>query len=96
MSVSIEDVRYIAELARLDFKEEELPKISAELSAILAYMAKLDELSTEDVDPMTHVLDINNVYRSEEKAVQRISHDEALKNAPDADSEYFRVPKVIS
>ncbi len=96
MSVSLEDVRYIAELARLDFEEAELPKIAAELNAILAYMAKLDELSTDDVEPMTHVLDMKNVFRSSEVATQRISHDEALKNAPDADNEFFRVPKVIS
>ena len=70
-------------------------RIAGELNAILSYMAKLDELSTDEVDPMTHVLDLKNVFRSESMS-QRISHDEALKNAPEADSEYFRVPKVIS
>lgn len=95
MSVSIEDVKYIAELARLEFAEEELPKIASDLNAILAYMAKLEELPTDDVAPMTHVLDVNNVFR-EEGVEQRITHDEALENAPEADGTYFRVPKVIS
>ncbi len=95
MSVSIQDVKYIAELARLEFADEELERLAGELNAILAYMAKLDELSTDDVSPMTHVLDVKNVFRKGEVA-QRITHEEALKNAPEADSEYFRVPKVIS
>ncbi len=95
MSVSVEDVKYIAELARLSFSDEEQERLAGELNAILAYMAKLDELDTSAVEPMTHVLDVNNVFRAEE-VEQRITHDEALKNAPDADSDYFRVPKVIS
>jgi len=95
MSVTIEDVKYIAGLARLEFAENDLGRIADELNAILSYMAQLDELSTDNVDPMTHVLDMNNVFRRE-GAIQRITHNEALKNAPDADSEYFRVPKVIS
>ena len=95
MSVSVEDVKYIAELARLSFSNEEQERLAGELNAILAYMAKLEELDTSDVEPMTHVLDVNNVFRAEE-VEQRITHDEALKNAPDADSDYFRVPKVIS
>ena len=95
MSVSIEDVKYIAELARLQFAEEELKQVAGDMNSILTYMEKLNELDTKDVEPMTHVLDVKNVFRKE-GVQQRISHDEALKNAPDADSEYFRVPKVIS
>jgi aspartyl-tRNA(Asn)/glutamyl-tRNA(Gln) amidotransferase subunit C len=57
-------------------------------------MAKLDELDTEQISPMSHVLDVYNVFR-EEDARPRISHEDALKNAPDADGDYFRVPKVI-
>lgn len=95
MSVSIEDVKYIAELARLKFADEELKQVAGDMNSILTYMEKLNELDTKDVAPMTHVLDVKNVFRKE-GVQQRISHDEALKNAPDADSEYFRVPKVIS
>ena len=95
MSVSIDDVKYIAELARLKFAEGDLRQLANELNSILTYMEKLDELDTNEVEPMTHVLDVKNVFRKEGVA-QRITHDEALKNAPDADNEYFRVPKVIS
>ena len=95
MSVSIDEVKYIAELARLNFAEGDLQQLANELNSILTYMEKLDELDTSEVEPMTHVLDVKNVFRNE-GVHQRITHDEALKNAPDADSEYFRVPKVIS
>lgn len=94
MSVSPEDVHYIADLARLRFSEEEEEEMAHQLSRVLDYMEKLDELDTDDVTPMSHVLDIKNVFRADEPD-QRISREEALQNAPDADPAYFRVPKVI-
>lgn len=68
--------------------------MAQQMSSILDYMAKLNELDTEDVPPMSHVLDLSNVFRDDE-AEARITRDEALRNAPESDSEYFRVPKVI-
>lgn len=64
------------------------------MSEILDYVEKLNELDTSAVPPMSHVLDLYNVTR-EDQVEQRITRDEALKNAPDADSEFFRAPKVI-
>lgn len=94
MSVTIEEVRYIAKLARLRFSDAEEERLAKQLSAVLEYMEKLNELDTSDVPPMSHVLDLHNVARSD-AVKHRISRDEALKNAPDADDAYFRVPKVI-
>jgi aspartyl-tRNA(Asn)/glutamyl-tRNA(Gln) amidotransferase subunit C len=94
MSISIEEVRYIAALARLRFSEEEEERMAQQMSSILDYMAKLNELDTEDVPPMSHVLDLNNVFR-EDVVEERITREEALRNAPESDSDYFRVPKVI-
>lgn len=94
MSVTIEEVRHIAKLARLSFSEAEEQRMASELSAILDYMETLNELDTGAVPPMSHVLEAANVYREDEPK-QRISHDEALENAPDHDGTYFRVPKVI-
>ena len=94
MAISVDEVRYIATLARLRFSEEEEQHLAEQMSAILAYMEKLDELDTTDVPPMSHVLDLYNVFR-EDVARQRITPEEALRNAPDADSDYFHVPKVI-
>ncbi len=94
MAVSIEDVRYIASLARLQFDEEEERVLAEQMSEILGYMEKLRELDTTDVEPMTHVLELSNVFRHD-VAKNRMSLDEALRNAPDADGQFFRVPKVI-
>ncbi len=94
MSVSIEEVRYIATLARLSFTPDEEARLAEQLSKVLEYIEKLDELDTSDVAPMSHVLDLHNVFRKD-VATARISREEALKNAPDADGTYFRVPKVI-
>jgi aspartyl-tRNA(Asn)/glutamyl-tRNA(Gln) amidotransferase subunit C len=94
MSVSREEVRHIAELARLQFSDEEEEKMADELSSILDYVDKLDELDTSGVPPMSHVLDVANVERPDDVAA-RIDRDQALENAPDTDGRYFRVPKVI-
>jgi len=94
MALSVDEVRYIAALARLRFTEAEEHHLAGQMSEILAYMDKLNELDTTDVAPMAHVLDLYNVDR-EDTALQRITPEEALRNAPDADGDYFRVPKVI-
>lgn len=94
MSITLEEVKYIAALSKLRFSSEEEARLAGEMNGILDYMAKLNELNTDEIAPMSHVLDMHDVYRVE-TAEMRITHDEALKNAPDADSDYFRVPKVI-
>jgi aspartyl-tRNA(Asn)/glutamyl-tRNA(Gln) amidotransferase subunit C len=94
MPVSREDVRHVAQLARLDFSEEEEARMADELSQILEYVDKLDELDTSGVSPMSHVLDVTNVFRADE-VKERIDRGQALEPAPEADNEYFRVPKVV-
>ncbi len=94
MAISVDEVRYIASLARLRFSEEEERHLAGQMSELLDYMEKLNELDTTDVPPMSHVLDLYNVVR-DDVARQRITPEEALRNAPDADADYFRVPKVI-
>jgi len=94
MAISREDVRHIAQLARLRFSDEGEAKMADEMGRILDYVDKLNKLDTTGVPPMSHVLDIHNVFR-EDEVEQRIDHEDALRNAPDADSDYFRVPKVI-
>ncbi|MFT5144291.1 MAG: aspartyl-tRNA(Asn)/glutamyl-tRNA(Gln) amidotransferase subunit C [Rhodothermales bacterium] len=94
MSVSLEEVRYVAGLARLSFTPEEEKRMASDLSRILQYMNQLEELNTENVPPMEHVLDRVDVFRPDESKT-RISRDEALSNAPDTDGEYFRVPRIL-
>lgn len=94
MSVSPEEVRHIAKLARLRLSEDEQRLMAEQLSSILDYVEQLNELDVSEVEPMSHVLDLVNATR-EDVVEQRITHDEALRNAPSADSDYFRVPRVI-
>ena len=94
MSVTKEDVQYIANLARLQFSDEEAEGLVNDLNKILDYMADLDEVDTSEVDPLEHVTDLEYRFRKDE-AKKPVDHEDALRNAPDADSDYFRVPKVI-
>ncbi len=94
MAISKEEVRHIAKLARLEFTEEEEEVLAGDMSRILDYMDMLNELDTSEVEPMTHVLDLAHDMRTD-SVEKRISQEDALKNAPDTDGEYFRVPKVI-
>lgn len=94
MSVTEKDVRYMADLARLQLSGEEVKSFAQDMNQILGYMERLDELDTSDVEPLEHVIELDSRLRPD-KAENPISHEDALKNAPDADSDYFRVPKVI-
>lgn len=94
MSVTKKDVDYVADLARLQLTEEETESLASDMNQILDYMTTLEEVDTSDVEPLKHVIDLEYRLR-DDKAKEPISHEDALKNAPDADSDYFRVPRVI-
>ncbi|OFY65420.1 MAG: asparaginyl/glutamyl-tRNA amidotransferase subunit C [Bacteroidetes bacterium RIFCSPLOWO2_02_FULL_36_8] len=84
----------LAHLARLSFEGESKQKIIKDLNNILGFVEKLNELDTEGVPALTHISsEINNLR--EDKVIQNITREDALKNAPKKDSFYFRVPKVI-
>ncbi|CAN5472136.1 Asp-tRNA(Asn)/Glu-tRNA(Gln) amidotransferase subunit GatC [soil metagenome] len=94
MSVTKEDVQYMAHLARLELKDEQAEGLKEDMNKILGYMEKLDQLDTSSVEPLEHVIEQPSILRKD-KAKEPLSHKDALKNAPDADSDYFRVPRVI-
>lgn len=94
MAVTREEVKRIAKLAKLNLSEEEEISFQKELSSILDYMDKLNEIDTNDVEPLSHPIPVENIFR-EDKVEKSISREEALKNAPDATEEFFKVPKVI-
>jgi aspartyl-tRNA(Asn)/glutamyl-tRNA(Gln) amidotransferase subunit C len=94
MSVTRKDVEHIAELARLKFKDEELESFTDQLNEILAYMEQLNELDTENVEPLSHPVEENNVFR-EDEVKPSIDREDALKNAPQRDEQFSKVPKVI-
>ena len=95
MAVTVKDVDHVATLARLSFTNEEKTRLVAQLNQILAYMEQLNRLETGDVEPLSHVVDLSNVFRDD---VLRASfpREEILKNAPAHTEKFFKVPKVIS
>ncbi len=95
MAVTKKDVEKIAELSMLEFSDSELEQYTLEMNNILSYVEKLNELDTENVEPLSHPIENSNVFR-EDKLKNSVSTEEALKNAPDRTSEHFKVPKVIS
>jgi aspartyl-tRNA(Asn)/glutamyl-tRNA(Gln) amidotransferase subunit C len=94
MSISIQEVEKIADLARLFLTDDEKKQLSKELNVILEYMDTLNELNTSNIKPLSHPLDLVNVFR-EDQLGESLSTEDALKNAPDKTDKYFKVPKVI-
>ncbi len=94
MSFTNEDVRKVALLARLELSEQEVLEVRPQLSSILSFVQKLSELDTEDVEPMTTALDVDNCWRKDEVS-PGLSQEEALQNAPSKDDECFLVPPVM-
>ncbi|MDD5019012.1 MAG: Asp-tRNA(Asn)/Glu-tRNA(Gln) amidotransferase subunit GatC [Candidatus Omnitrophica bacterium] len=94
MSISRDDVTYIANLARLGLTEEEITHFQGQLEGILAYVDKLKEADVHDVEPMTHALDLKNVYRKD-VPVPSLDPRSVLKMAPAVQDQFYKVPKVI-
>lgn len=93
--ISKEEVKHIAELAHLKLAEEEVELLSEQLSDILDYINKLNELDTEGVVPTAYTIPMNNVLR-EDKVESSMERDRVLSNAPDKDEQQFKVPRIIS
>ena len=92
--ISEQDVRHVALLSRLEFDPERLAHVTRDLNAILGYIEQLKELDTANVPPTSHALKRVNVLR-EDVARPSLTNDEALKNAPESEAGYFKVPKII-
>jgi aspartyl-tRNA(Asn)/glutamyl-tRNA(Gln) amidotransferase subunit C len=94
MSVSTDQVRHIAKLARIAMSDEEIEKLAPELNNILGWVEQLSEVDTEGVEPLATVIDLKQRLRSDEVTDGNI-RDEILANAPEAQHGFFAVPKVI-
>jgi aspartyl-tRNA(Asn)/glutamyl-tRNA(Gln) amidotransferase subunit C len=86
-----DQVLHVAKLARLRLTDEEVERMSGELSTILEAIEQIAELDLEDVQPTSHVVDLENVLRPDEPR-PCLPRERALANAPDATDEGFRVP----
>lgn len=94
MSVSIKDVEHIATLARLELREDEKEQYMRQLNDILKHIDKLNELDTKNIEPLSHVIELSNVFR-DDVAKPSLPAEVALKNAPSRNEIFFKVPKVI-
>lgn len=94
MKITEQEVVHVARLARLELTEEEKKTFTVQLSQILSYMEKLNELDTRDVEPTAHVLDVSNVMRPDEPK-DGLSQEQALANAPEKAAGFYKVPKII-
>jgi aspartyl-tRNA(Asn)/glutamyl-tRNA(Gln) amidotransferase subunit C len=92
MSISLEQIKHLAHLSRLEFSEEELKEMQGDMGKILDFVAQIDALDLSGIEPLTQMSDSVNVMR-EDQTKGMIQKEEALRNAPDANSDYFRVPK---
>jgi len=94
MSVSNEQVRHIARLARIAMSDEEIARLEPELNAIIGWVEQLAEVNTDGIEPLTAVIDQKLRLRDDEVTAGSC-RDDVLANAPNAQHGFFAVPKVI-
>ncbi len=94
MSITRDEVAHLARLSRLALGEEELDHFAVQLDAIVSAVARVQEVTAEDIPPTTHALPITNVFRPDE-VQPTLSSAEALSGAPAAEDERFRVPRIL-
>lgn len=91
--ISVSDVEHIANLARLKLNDEEKQLYATQLAEIISYFEELKELDTTGIEPMSHALAVLNVMR-DDQVIEPPGHEVILKNAPDSESSFFRVPRI--
>jgi len=94
-TISIDDVRHVAKLARLGLEEPELERMAGELDTIIDSIGKISELDLADVPPTTHALEVVNVF-GDDVPHESLPTEAALANAPDPEDGCFRVPRMQS
>lgn len=92
--ITLDQVRHVAKLARLDLSEAQAAKFAPQLESILEYVAKIDRIDVSGVEPMAHVLPLQNVLR-EDVAEPGLPVEKVLQDAPETDGPFFKVPKII-
>ena len=91
--ISIEDVEHVAKLARLELSDEEKKLFTKQLDDILKYVEQMSEIDTTNVEPMASAIPVTNVMR-EDEVVYSNTKEELMKNAPDEEDGFFKVPKI--
>jgi aspartyl-tRNA(Asn)/glutamyl-tRNA(Gln) amidotransferase subunit C len=94
MSLTAADVRWVAHLARLELSDADLEKMTRQLSNIVDYVALLQQVNTDGVEPLAHAVELNNVFRGDELSPS-LPVDAALANAPQRKGDFYAVPAVL-
>lgn len=94
MPVELNEVKHIAKLAKLNFSEKEFDELTNDLNSILDYMSKLNEVNTENIEPLSHPSQLFNENRKDLTIVS-VDKNEVFKNTPYNDGEFFLIPKII-
>jgi aspartyl-tRNA(Asn)/glutamyl-tRNA(Gln) amidotransferase subunit C len=94
MSLTRADVEKVSLLGRLLLSETELDTMTTQLGRVVGYIEQLNQVKTDDVQPMAHALDMHNVFR-DDVLRESLPREAALANAPKRDSECYRVPAVL-
>ena len=95
MEINKDLIDHLAHLARLEFSEAEQKTLTEEFGKIVNFVSKIDELPLENVEPLIYMSEEVNRLR-EDKVENTLTQDQALKNAPKRDSDYFKVPRVVN
>ena len=91
--ITIKDVEHVAKLARLSLTEDEKVTFAKQLDDILKYVEQMNEVDTTGVEPMSHAIPLTNVMR-EDEVVYTNTKEELMKNAPEEEDGFFKVPKI--
>lgn len=94
MSISLDEVRHVARLARLELDETEMLSLQGELNALLGHFADIQMVMTDDVDPASHAVAVQNIW-ADDVSISGLPRAEALRNAPVSKAGLFVVPTIL-
>ena len=95
MKLSKDEIKHVAELARLELTDEEIEKYSEQLSDILGFMEKLSKVNTEGVEPVSQITGLKNTWRKDEIKPCGIKKEDLLKNVPERKDDFVKVKAVL-
>ena len=94
MSIDKETIKHISKLARISLDDKKIENLSKDLSSIIKFIKKLNKLNTDDIKPLTSIIDASLRFRKDEILEGKI-REQILKNSPEKTDEFFVVPKVV-
>ena len=94
MSIDLKTIKHISKLSRISVDEKKAEKLAGDLNSIFNFIEKLNELNTDNVEPLTSVAETTLKFRSDEVKNQNI-REQIIKNSPEDNEDFFGVPKVV-